>query len=1030
MHRQKNNRLPFSLKSGALIMLFAAAPTAGLLSSQASSLSGLSSLPGHIHRFARQEFDSGDAPSSLSMGGLQLILAKTPAQQLTLDQLVADQQNPKSPRYHRYLSPADYGSRYGATDATIATLSGWLKSNGLEVGSVPPGRAHLPFFGSKAQIEAAFHTQIHLFNVNGEQHFANVSDPMVPAALQPLIAAVRGLNDFYPRSGVQPMHGRNSSVPSPDTYYSGSGQYPGYVGPTDFATMYNLTPSYQSGITGAGVRIAIAAQSNVDPTVLTTFWNAFGVAGSNFGLPAQQFTSMPVPTADGGVDPGQTRDGNEDEAYLDTEIVGGLAPGAQLVLVRDHSATAAAQYIIDQNLAAVLNMSFGQCEGAEAASNTAVNAMWEQAASEGITVTVSSGDAGLAACTAQADVGKAKDVNSNGVAVNGLASTPYDLAVGGTDFDPTMESSYWSSLNAPQSSALSHIPEIVWNDSCANPVLADAFSVSDPIAFCNMATLPGGSTANPFIEISGSGGGVSSCTSTDSGGNCTRGYAQPAWQAGSGIGSLGGRAIPDVSVIATRWLMCSYDTVPCNPSKAPTFAPAATGTIKVLQGTSAAAPAVAAIIAMLDQSEISSALPDGRQGLVNPMLYRLALLEYQNPSLAGQCNGSQGTPSTSLCAFFDITNGSNAQPCSLSVYSVNATGSLPASTCVSESSDATGIIEVNGTQIYAASTGFDLASGIGSINAAALIGNVQSSSAPNGLAASASGQTVTLTWTVDAAATSGYDIYQGTAPGAVSLTPIQRNVMGTSTVVTGLQFGQGYEFAISAVSSTGTSPMSSPVQVTTVPAAPNGLTVTSGGEGSLTVTWTASAGAIDYFVYEASTSGTEGAAPPQQTVSGTSATFSNLTTAQKYFFTVNAGDYGGTSAMSAEASGTVVPTIPVGLAATAGNATVSLTWSPSLGASSYNVYQGTSPGGEGAVAVLTGLTGASANVSGLSNGTHYYFKVAAVDAGGASTKSNEASATPTAPRSGGGGSVDWYVLGLLALLASLRSRSVIAPAKP
>ena len=190
-----------------------------------------------------------------------------------------------------------------------------------------------------------------------------------------------------PRGSI-PLLGHSSarSVAAPDTYYGGSDQYPGYVGPTDFAIMYNLQPAYQQGITGAGVTIAIAAQSDLDSSVLRTFWSAFGVSGPSFGLPAQQFTSMPVP---GGSDPGETKDGNEDEAYLDTEILGALAPGAQLILVRDADAMNAAQYVIDQSLAAILNISFGECESAQASSNSQINSLYQQAVTEGITITVS-----------------------------------------------------------------------------------------------------------------------------------------------------------------------------------------------------------------------------------------------------------------------------------------------------------------------------------------------------------------------------------------------------------------------------------------------------------------------------------------------------------------------------------------------------------------------------------------------------------------------------------------------------------------
>jgi subtilase family serine protease len=242
--------------------------------------------------------------------------------------------------------------------------------------------------------------------------------------------------------------------------------------------MYNLQPAYSQGFTGKGVTIAIAAQSDIDPSVLATFWSAFGVSGPSFGLPAQQFTSRPVPASAGGSDPGETGDGNEDEAYLDTEIIGGLAPGAQLILVSDTDASTAAQYAIDQNFAAILNISFGQCESVEAAANATIESMYEQAVLEGITITVSSDDAGVVGCIAEWDLGMTNDVNSNGFAVNGLASTPYNLAVGGTDFDDLSTSAlYWNTANqaGTLASARSHIPEMVWNDSCANPVFASAY---------------------------------------------------------------------------------------------------------------------------------------------------------------------------------------------------------------------------------------------------------------------------------------------------------------------------------------------------------------------------------------------------------------------------------------------------------------------------------------------------------------------------------------------------------------------------
>ena len=1005
-------RLIVSVAAGGLV--------AGAVGAVASSTPGalpagaaLAPLSGNVHRFAHRGLDAGEAPDATRVHGLDLVLAKTPAQQKALDQLIAAQQDPKSSQYHQWLSPAEFGRRFGASDAAIAALSQWLKSFGLEVGEVPASRAHLPFFGSKAQVEAAFHTQIHLIDVQGERHYANVSDPMVPASLQPLIRSVRGLNDFNPKPGVKPsgraarpapgaaLPGSARVLPHPNTYYGGQGQYPGYVGPSDFAVIYNLKPLYQDSITGAGVTVAIAAQSDIDASVLTSYWSAFGVAGSSFGLPAQSFTSMPVPPGDGGSDPGKTQNGNEDEAYLDTEIVGALAPGATLVLVRDASAVTAAQYVIDQNLAAVLNISFGTCESELSSDNTTVSSMYQQAVSEGITITVASSDAGAAACTAESDIGNPGDVNSTGFAVNGLASTPYDLAVGGTDFNPNTETSYWNVANQPGTfeSAVSHIPEMVWNDSCANPVISGYYGYPDPIVFCNTAMLGTGAGAfgNPFILISGSGGGLSSCTTSDNSGNCTGGYAQPSWQANvAGIGNFSARALPDVSMIATRWLVCSYEITTCNPANEPSFPPVSTDTITVLEGTSAAAPAVAAIVAMLDQSQITAASADGRQGLINPKLYQIAGSEYASAATQSTCSADHGAITSTACVFYDIISGSNAQPCDVSTYASSALGSLPASTCANESNTSyqTGIMEISGNQDYAAAAGFDIATGIGSINAAGLVGAFQTSAPPTGLSATAAGTTVKLAWNADAAATQGFDVYQGTSSGQESSTPVQQNVSGTSTMVSGLETGQLYYFRIAAVTAQGVSPFSNEAQVTLAPAAPTGLAAAAAGAGSLKVTWTASAGAASYNLFEGTSAGGEGGTATKTQISGATVTLTGLTPGQQYFFKVQAVNAGGTSATSAEASGTVVPAVPLGLAAAAAGAgSLKLTWTASAGAASYNLFEGTSAGGEGGTAAKTQISGTTVSLTNLTSGQQYFFKLQAVDAGGMSGESAEASGT-------------------------------------
>jgi hypothetical protein len=409
------------------------------------------------------------------------------------------------------------------------------------------------------------------------------------------------------------------------------------------------------------------------------------------------------------------------------------------------------------------------------------------------------------------------------------------------------------------------------------------------------------------------------------------------------------------------------------------------------------------------------------------LLYQLAAGEY--PASASECNASQGAISSPACVFYDVNSGSTAQPCSVAHYASNAAGSLPASTCGSESGDATGIMEVAGAQSYAAGVGYDIATGLGSIDAGALIAAVQGTTGPRNLQASTSGQTVTLTWMADPSATQGYDIYQGSGAGPVSSTPVQRNVMAATATIGALDSGQAYEFAVAAVSSSGVSPLSAPAQVTLVPAAPTGVAVAADANGDLNVTWTASHGATSYDVFLSTTSGGEGSTPAA-TVSTTSASLISLVAGQKYFVTVTALDAGGSSAPSAEASGTMIPLAPSGLTATPGNGTVSLTWSAATGATSYTVFQSLSSSPADTSPVLKGITTVSATVSGLANGTTYVFYVAAADAGGLSAPSNDVTATPNGPKSGGGGSTDGLLLGALAALAAARAARISSRRTP
>src|SRR5271156_492204 len=387
-------------------------------------------LRGNVHPLAQAQYDAGAVAPDFPMEHMLLTLLPDSTQQDALNQLVDAQNNPESPYYHQWLTPEQYGERFGVSDSDAAQVVAWLQGHGMEVEELTVGHRSIIFSGTAAQVQSAFHTAIHTYKIGDEVHHANVDDPEIPAALVEVVGGVVSLHDFH----SEPMHGPVRK-PSPD--FSSGGAY--YLAPADFATIYDLNPLYQQSINGNGQSVAIVARSNINIADVRQF-------RTFFGLPANDPQIIV-----NGTDPGIWSANEETEADLDVEWSGAVAKSATIKFVVSKSTNSSdgvdlsAQYIVNHNLAPVMSTSFGLCEASLGSSgNSFLNSLWQQAAAEGITVFVSSGDAGAAGC----DSASASSA-TNGRAVNGLCSTPYSVCVGGTEFsDLSNPSLYWLSTNS------------------------------------------------------------------------------------------------------------------------------------------------------------------------------------------------------------------------------------------------------------------------------------------------------------------------------------------------------------------------------------------------------------------------------------------------------------------------------------------------------------------------------------------------------------------------------------------------------
>ncbi len=603
-------------------------------------------------------------------------------QETSLKSLVDSLHNQSSPNYHKWLRPNEFAAQFGPSDADVAKVEGWLQSHGLTPTAVAKGRQWIEFSGSVQQVNSAFATSIHRYEVNGEKHIANASDLSIPQALAPVVGGVLSLNDFH----TQPAHsalgsvkrnaqGKLVRVVSNTTSTDGNGNYFYQLAPADFQTIYNSAPLIKNGNDGTGISIAIAGRSDISLADVQSF-------RQTFGLP-QKDPNIII----NGTDPGITPPGNDLlESTLDVEWAGASAPGATINLVESASSDTtdgidlSNAYIVDNMVSPIVSVSYGTCEALLGPSeNQFYNSLWEQAAAEGITVFVSTGDGGAAQCDADLQNNNLEPQGPalNGASINGLSSTPFNVAVGGTQFNEAGNASaYWNLNNGTDfETALGYIPEQAWNESC------------DP-------TLPQTGTncinKQTSYVLEGGGGGPSNCSneSIDSQGNvtCHGGYPKPSWQTGIGVPSDSVRDTPDLALNASPddegYLLCvlgSCQTTTLNGQSVLEQA-------SIIGGTSASAPAMAGIMALVEQKN------GAYQGQADYTFYKLAAMD----SLS-TCNSSVLTNpgQASSCIFNDVTLGGNSDP------------GLPGYTTPAAQ--------------WTAGTGYDLATGLGTVNAANMV---------------------------------------------------------------------------------------------------------------------------------------------------------------------------------------------------------------------------------------------------------------------------------------------------------------------
>lgn len=548
--------------------------------------------------------DVGRASGNDSLQGVTFLLSQTQSQIEALQKLVINQQVRGSRYYHKWLTPQEYSAQFGMKTADVAKIEAWLTTGGFSHFTLNASHTALSFDGSVTQIEETFSTEIHKHNIGKQLLLANVVDLEIPSDILPFVSGVTNLDQFRPVPQVSSLSVASAHPDLTSTYNRH------FLSPADVKKIYDFDPLFIKGFTGQGQRIAVVGQSSIDLEDVARFRAAIGLA-------VRQPTLVLVPDTGSSL----RRTGDELESDIDLEYSSAVAPDADIFLVytgsdASHNVFDALAYAVDQNIAPVISVSYGECETSLSGSELQrLESVLMQANSQGETVLVASGDLGATGC--ETVDSQAQGLATHGFGVQYPASSQFVTSIGGTMLINTDATSYWTIANTiDEESALSYIPEQAWNESYASAKMS----------------------------LLGSGGGASSL------------FAKPTWQIASGVPSDGARDLPDVAIDAGTYddgyVLCSSDeVVELQGSCSHGLLDSTNSNLTVAGGTSFGAPIVAGIVALINQS-----LGVSRLGNLNSLLYSLSI---KAPNM-----------------FHDIVIGNNQQPCATGSKDCSDSGTI------------------------------------------------------------------------------------------------------------------------------------------------------------------------------------------------------------------------------------------------------------------------------------------------------------------------------------------------------------------